>query len=555
VDYYGFAVSEMARTIRERGYSRGWVVDTEYRSFGNFPQARCLCALDILSGERREVWLADADTSPCPFDMAVDELFLFFAADADISIWIAQGWTVPRHVIDVRVEFIRIWNGDRPLTQFTSGNLEIAAEKEGKADKKRRKKPGLYSLARICRYFRIPFISDEEKGDWRDLAMRAGRRFSNAERTGLTGYCHFDTKSTAELGLPIWVVAELSDRKTFNQALIRGFYMTAAAWVRHVGLPINLPVYRRLSSNARRLRAAYIDAQERRPSNECIDVYEDGHFNFERLSRFLARHGLLGTWPRTPSGRLAVSGKVLGAIAEEHTIIADLFQVRATVDLLEGIGSSFNAAGEIEEDEDKAKGLQICPDGRSRAALMCFGTKTSRNAPKGSKFVGTCPAWMWSLVRPEPGRAIAILDYVAPGAAHCCHPKRLPLSEGALHLRRPSHRDGDLVQPGASRCHQGHASRGAIDRQNNGPRHVIRRRAADDRCEHQDRASSRNRAVPAPARALRDLLRMVRPVRLSPIERRADLHPSRLASLASLLEGRGAAGSDLQEFPNSRGRR
>jgi hypothetical protein len=174
-----------------------------------------------------------------------------------------------------------------------------------------------------------------------------------------------------------------------------------------------MPLYCRLSLNARRLRTAYIDAQERKPSNECIDVYVDGRFNFERLGRFLARHGLLATWPRTPTGRLVTSGKVLEIIAEEHKIIADLFLCRATVDLLEGIGSSFNAAGEIEEDEDKAKGLQICPDGRSRAALMCFGTKTSRNAPKGNRFIGTCPAWMWSLVQPEPGRAVAILDYVA----------------------------------------------------------------------------------------------------------------------------------------------
>jgi hypothetical protein len=180
---------ELARAIRERGYSRCWVVDTEYRSFGNFPQARCLCALDLLSGERREVWLADADTSACPFDMTADELFLFFAADADILIWIAQGWTVPRHVIDIRVEFIRVRNGDRPFTQFDTSNLELVAEKETKADKKKRKKPGLYSLARICRAFQIPFISDEEKGDWRDLATRPGRNFSPVEQEGLILYC------------------------------------------------------------------------------------------------------------------------------------------------------------------------------------------------------------------------------------------------------------------------------------------------------------------------------------------------------------------------------
>jgi hypothetical protein len=72
--------------LRAKGYQRAWVVDTEYRSFGNRPQARCLCAVDILSGERREVWLADKVNPPCPFAMTADECFIFFAADADIGI-------------------------------------------------------------------------------------------------------------------------------------------------------------------------------------------------------------------------------------------------------------------------------------------------------------------------------------------------------------------------------------------------------------------------------------------------------------------------------------
>jgi hypothetical protein len=122
---------------------------------------------------------------------------------------------------------------------------------------------------------------------------------------------------------------------------------------------------------------------------------------------------LLTTWPRTAKGRLAISGKVLESIAEEHRIIADLFLFRATIDTLEGVGSSFNAAGGIEEEDGKAKGLQLCPDGRSRASLLPFGTKTSRNSPRGRQFIGTNPAWMWSLVRPGSGRALAVLDYVA----------------------------------------------------------------------------------------------------------------------------------------------
>jgi DNA polymerase I-like protein with 3'-5' exonuclease and polymerase domains len=100
--------------------------------------------------------------------------------------------------------------------------------------------------------------------------------------------------------------------------------------------------------------------------------------------------------------------------------------------LLEGIGSSFNEAGEIEWDREKAKGLHLCPDGRSRASLIPFGTKTSRPTPPGRKFLFTNSHWMRLLMRPGPGRAIVYFDYTAqevhiaaalsgdPGLAESC---------------------------------------------------------------------------------------------------------------------------------------
>jgi hypothetical protein len=116
-----------------------WVVDTEYRAFGNQPQARCLCALDLFSGERREAWLAGVAKPLCPFAMSADECFIFFAADADVGLFIALGWPLPRHVIDARIEFMRIRNGLAPLPPFDGGDPDIAAEKEAKAGKKRKK--------------------------------------------------------------------------------------------------------------------------------------------------------------------------------------------------------------------------------------------------------------------------------------------------------------------------------------------------------------------------------------------------------------------------------
>ena len=329
-------------------------------------------------------------------------MFIFFAADADVGVFLALGWTVPRHVIDVRVEFMRIRNGLAPLPPLDGGDPDIAAEKEAKASKRRRKKPGRFSLSRVARYYGIPFIEDEAKGDFRDLAMRPGNEFTAAEMHALMSvYCRGDVDATAEACRRVWDEAELSDPRTLNQAMLRGFYMSAAAWVKHTGIPIDLPLYRRFSMNAGALRSAFIEKHADR-----FDVYERGSFNFVKLEAFLAREGLLAEWPRTAKGQLAISGKTLERLAETHPIVGEFLRFLAAVDLLEGIGSSFNEAGEIEEDEDKAKGLLIGADGRNHAAVFPFGTKTSRNAPRGRAFLFTNPAWMRFLfVRRRVGRS------------------------------------------------------------------------------------------------------------------------------------------------------
>jgi hypothetical protein len=360
----------------------------------------------LLSGERREVWLAGVAKPPCPFAMTDDECFIFFAADADIGVFLAEGWTIPRHVIDVRVEFMRIRNGLAPLAPYDGGDPDIAAEKEAKAGKKKRKKPGKFSLARVTHYYRVPFISDEEKGEFRDLAMRPGDNFSNPERVGLLSYCSGDVDATAEVARRLWGEAGLSDPRTLNQALIRGFFMSASAWVTHIGLPIDMPLYRRFAMNAATLRESFIAKHAER-----FDVHEKGHFSFEKFERWLGSKNLLAGWPRTATGQLVTSGKKLERMNNDD--VRGLLKFLTTVDLLEGVGSSFDAAGEIEEDSDKAKGLQICPDGRSRAALFPFGTKTGRNAPRGRAFVFTNPAWMRFLVVPPKGRALAHLDWKA----------------------------------------------------------------------------------------------------------------------------------------------
>jgi hypothetical protein len=345
-------MGDMEDALRAKGFRRAWGVDTEYCSFGNHPRSRCLCAVDLLSGERREVWLAGAVKPPCPFEMARDECFIFFAADADIGVFLSCGWPVPRQVLDPRVEFMRIRNGLAPLPPYNWGDAEIAAEKDSEKDKKRRKKPGKFSLSRIAKYYDVPFIDDDAKGEFRDLAMRIEDDFTDAERRGLIEYCRGDTDAAVEVLRRIWGEAGLSDPRTLDQALFRGFFMAVSAWVIHVGIPINMALYRRFSLRGSALRSTFIAIHAGQ-----FDVYENGSFNFERFATFLDDNGLLHKWPRTRKGQLARSGEVLKRMAREHDIVEKFMSFLAIVDLLEGISSSFNANGEIEWDRSKARGF------------------------------------------------------------------------------------------------------------------------------------------------------------------------------------------------------
>ena len=55
--------------------------------------------------------------------------------------------------------------------------------------------------------------------------------------------------------------------------------------------------------------------------------------------------------------------------------------------------------------------LTVGRDGRNRALLSAFGGKTGRNQPSNVKFIFGPSVWLRSLIRPEPGFALAYIDW------------------------------------------------------------------------------------------------------------------------------------------------
>src|SRR5262249_23736645 len=63
-------------------------------------------------------------------------------------------------------------------------------------------------------------------------------------------------------------------------------------------------------------------------------------------------------------------------------------------------------------------------DGRNRTGLWPFSSKTSRTQPKAKHWIFSPSVWLGFLIKPEPGRALAFIDYSrmeVGGAAFLSH--------------------------------------------------------------------------------------------------------------------------------------
>ena len=61
--------------------------------------------------------------------------------------------------------------------------------------------------------------------------------------------------------------------------------------------------------------------------------------------------------------------------------------------------------------ELRLEALAVGPDGRNRCLLSAFRSRTGRNQPSNSKFIFGPATWLRSLIKPEPGMALAYVDF------------------------------------------------------------------------------------------------------------------------------------------------
>jgi hypothetical protein len=222
-------------------------------------------------------------------------------------------------------------------------------------------------------------LGGAEKKSLQELACRGGP-WGQAEREALLDYCQTDVEALSRL-LPA-MLPELD----LPRAILRGRYMAAVARMEAAGIPVDV-------ETLTRLRACWEMIQERLITelDGGFKVYEGRSFRAERFERLLAHHSI--AWPRTSTGRLRLDDATFKTMGRDHRAIAHIRRIRDELAQL------------------RLSGLEVGSDGRSRVMLSPFRTKTGRNMPSNSRYVFGMASWLRSLVKPEPGRAIAYLDW------------------------------------------------------------------------------------------------------------------------------------------------
>jgi hypothetical protein len=317
-----------------------------------------MCATDLISGRRLRLW--GPELKICPFDTGPDTLFVAYYASAEIGCFLALGWPVPARILDLFVEFRALINGWQPAAG--------------------------YGLLGAMTHYGLAHMAPAEKQALRERIL-AGPPWSRDDRDAILDYCAEDVEALAAL-LPVMEPEIASSPLRFGQALLRGRYMAAAAAMERVGVPVDVGLLAQLRTHWKRLHRALIEAVD-----GAYGVYEHGHFRTALFEAMTAQRGYV--WPRLPSGAPALDAETFRTMAGLHPVLEPLRQLR-------------NTLGEL-----RLHDLAVGPDGRNRVLLSAFRAKTGRNAPSSSKFIFGPATWVRFLIKPDPGTALAYIDWKA----------------------------------------------------------------------------------------------------------------------------------------------
>jgi hypothetical protein len=332
-----------------------WAVDSEFSAPpGERPTVVCLVARELRSGRTLRLWQDDLRRRrEPPYPTGPDVLFVAYLASAELGCHLALGWPLPARVLDLYVEFRNLTNG-----------LDL---------------PHGRSLLGALLRFNLDAMDATEKQAMRDLVQRGGP-WTSVERKALLDYCESDVLALARLLPAMLPMIDL------RRALLRGRFMWPVASMEHAGVPTDVQTLMHLRTNWETIQDRLIEQVDSR-----FNVFDGRTFKADRWERWLARNNI--PWPRLESGRLALDDDTFREMARSHRDVALVRELRFSLSKL------------------RLRDLAVGADGRNRCLLSPYGARSGRNTPSNSAYIFGPAVWLRGLIKPEPGRAVAYVDW------------------------------------------------------------------------------------------------------------------------------------------------
>jgi hypothetical protein len=339
---------------------------------GERPDVVCLAWHERSTGQTHCLWRnALGDTSPYRTDART--LFVCFVGNAELGCHLSLNWPLPKNVLDLNPVFRCITNG--------------------------RTVPQGRGLLGAMAYYGLDAIDSKVKDDIRRRIMQ-GWPFTAEERGTILRYGASDVDAMVRL-LPK-MLPEIDDIG-FDIALHWGEVVSVLAKMEHRGVPIDMEIFPQLADKhawafVRDAMVPQIDAEY---GVHVRDKKGEWHFSMELFAKYLAHGGPKDNphtwqpigWPLTDKGKLSTKRKTFEDMAKGHPQLEALRQLRHTRDKMRKIK------------------LAVGADGRNRTVLWPFKSKSSRTQPKASQWIFSPAIWLRSLIKPEPGMAVAYVDW------------------------------------------------------------------------------------------------------------------------------------------------
>jgi hypothetical protein len=312
-----------------------------------------MVAHEVATERTTPTWLWGSPGVKPPIVFTANTVMIAYGAAMEIGCLRALGWAPPAYVIDLYAEFRVLTNGTRP--------------------------PGTNGLLDACAAYGIKHAySDIEKESLQQCAARGGP----FDPPVMLDYCGWDTRVTVEL------FKKMLPSLDIDRALIRGEYVKCVGEIEARGVPIDQELQATLIQKHPDLQNQLsVAARFRYPR-----TFEGTSFSEAGFEWWLRRRGYW--WPRDPkSGHLKLDADTFDTMVNFYPELRFLKHTRSILS------------------ECHALKLEVGRDGRNRASVKPFTAKTGRNQPSTTRAIFGGPSWQRSLIRPEPGKPLAYIDY------------------------------------------------------------------------------------------------------------------------------------------------